>query len=41
MCVALKKAGYEVKAIICPGLEYCEEDYQTGSQTVKLVEKRL
>ena len=28
--VALKKQGYTVKTIVCPGLEYCErEDYQT------------
>lgn len=32
--LALKKRGYNVKAIICPGLEYCErEDYQTKRPT--------
>ena len=38
--VALKKAGYEVKAIICPGLEYCErEDYQTKRPNCKTCRK--
>ena len=29
--LALKKRGYAFKAIVCPGLEYCErEDHQTS-----------
>lgn len=34
--LALKKKGYSVQAIVCPGLDYCErEDYQTARPSCK------